>query len=556
MSIRWDPLLTAAFARELSREVGGARVRSLLLDPEGRRVILFLREGTLAFELHPLSGRVSLLPAMEPFPDARPLPARIRSIEALPDESALVLDLRRVRGKEEGTELVVEWVGNRWNAVALGHRSRVIRHVLLPREERGRSLTVGAPYLPPPSNRRLGWDAPIDRDEWEAALQDAGDVPADRRRTLLRRIAWTSSLNVGDLTGPDGWERWRWRIDPQNWESHLIRTPRGLQPYPVALPGMESRSSPSLLEAIRSAREEEDGVPGAPEAALLPTGLIQSMEARIRRAERRLAGLERELSQAPDPAPIRAVGDLLLARLSAVPRGRAEAVLTGFDGAPVQVELDPALAPHENAARYYARAGRVERARAALPDRIEAARAEVSRWSSLMERARAGEVPSPDVIAALGPEGSGRTGPRGRAEPPVPYRRFTSSGGLEIRVGKGARHNDALTFHHAAPQDVWLHARQAAGAHVILRWQREDPPPRRDLVEAAILAALHSEARHSGSVPVDWTRRRYVRKPRKAAPGAVLPERVQTLFVEPDPELPSRLAPRSPGEGEGSATRT
>ncbi len=58
-----------------------------------------------------------------------------------------------------------------------------------------------------------------------------------------------------------------------------------------------------------------------------------------------------------------------------------------------------------------------------------------------------------------------------------------------------------------------------------------------------MLAALNSQARTSGSVPVDWTLRKYVRKPRRAPPGSVLPERVKTLFVEPDPTLPDRLSP-------------
>jgi len=78
---------------------------------------------------------------------------------------------------------------------------------------------------------------------------------------------------------------------------------------------------------------------------------------------------------------------------------------------------------------------------------------------------------------------------------------------------------------------------------VILRWERRDQnPPLPDLTEAAVLAALHSEARHSSVVAVDWTRRKYVRKPRKAAAGSVIPERVSTLFVEPDTAVRERLS--------------
>jgi predicted ribosome quality control (RQC) complex YloA/Tae2 family protein len=124
----------------------------------------------------------------------------------------------------------------------------------------------------------------------------------------------------------------------------------------------------------------------------------------------------------------------------------------------------------------------------------------------------------------------------------LPYREYRTSGGLEIRVGRGSRANDELTFRRSRPTDVWLHARDVAGAHVILRWERPDEnPPAAAIAEAAVLAALFSRARTSGTVAVDWTRRKYVRKPRKSAPGLVIPERVRTVFVEPDPALERQL---------------
>jgi len=91
------------------------------------------------------------------------------------------------------------------------------------------------------------------------------------------------------------------------------------------------------------------------------------------------------------------------------------------------------------------------------------------------------------------------------------------------------------------PADVWLHARHAGGAHVVLRWTNPERPPATDPAEAAVLAANHSRARGSTHVPVDWTRRKWVRKPRGAPPGTVMPDRVQTLFVAPDPSLDERL---------------
>ncbi|HZD05219.1 MAG TPA: NFACT RNA binding domain-containing protein, partial [Longimicrobiales bacterium] len=184
-------------------------------------------------------------------------------------------------------------------------------------------------------------------------------------------------------------------------------------------------------------------------------------------------------------------------------------------------------------------AARAERARERLPGMIAGARSDAEAARALLERARRGEATPEEVRHVLPEPARTRPEPGG---PSLPYRVFRSSGGLEIRVGRGARHNDDLTFHHSDPDDVWLHARHAAGAHVILRWQGDGSPPARDLAEAAVLAALHSRARTSGSVPVDWTRRKYVRKPRKAPPGRVAPDRVRTLFVEPDPSLEERLA--------------
>jgi predicted ribosome quality control (RQC) complex YloA/Tae2 family protein len=207
--------------------------------------------------------------------------------------------------------------------------------------------------------------------------------------------------------------------------------------------------------------------------------------------------------------------------------------LQDWSGALVEVELDPTLSPTENADRWYEAARKRERADARIPGLLAGARAELEKWRRALEAAEGGAVPgwAAEAVAA-----GGAGGGRGDSES-LPYRVYLTSGGLEVRVGRSARHNDELTFHHSAPGDIWLHARSVPGSHVILRWRFQDAPPARDLLEAATLAALYSKARSSALVPVDWTRRKHVRKPRGAAPGAVIPQQVKTLFVEPDEKV-------------------
>lgn len=593
MAIVWDAPLTTALAAELQRRLQNARLRAVFLDHGPRRAALHFREGILVFRLHPTRGEVTFHEAAadrekgdrdgetggadrEPPPGARSLHARVLGVRAPPDERLLLFRLEGLRGDYRGpAEIAVELMTNQWNLLVLVGTERRIRRVLWEREAGERLLRRGETYRPPEPSDRAGRDEPLSLEAWLEMLMPV--PPPERRRTLLRGVAHTSSLNVPALlgegvSGPGGepassardepavragdegsaeddeearlsaghalWLRLR---EPPEPGAILLRTDRGLQPYPLPLPHLESEEVPTLLDAFQRALEAGEETP-TPAAALLPSGHLDALRTEVHRAGGRVRQLRTELEGAPEPAGLRAVGDLILARFHEIPRGAGTVTLEDFHGEPVEVEMDPALETQENADRYYDRAGRAERARERLPALIEEAHARLEALEALLERAEEGEATRKEVEEALPAEALHRDeGGGAGAEDRLPYRAYRSSGGLEIRVGRGAKSNDELTFHHSRPDDVWLHARHAAGAHVILRWDGEGSPPRRDLAEAAVLAALHSKARHSGTVPVDWTRRKYVRSPRKSAPGVVIPERVKTVFVEPDPAVEARL---------------
>lgn len=128
-----------------------------------------------------------------------------------------------------------------------------------------------------------------------------------------------------------------------------------------------------------------------------------------------------------------------------------------------------------------------------------------------------------------------------RAGESRPFRRFTSPSGYEIWVGRNDAENDALTFRHGRPDDLWFHAKQVPGSHVLLRCGTR-PVQRADLEAAAQLAAFYSRAGRGSTVPVDYTPRKFVRRRPHAAPGQVLYTREKTIYVTPDADQVRRLA--------------
>jgi predicted ribosome quality control (RQC) complex YloA/Tae2 family protein len=546
MSIRWDALVVRHTALELGRSLAGARLRGLRLDGDAHDLALLFEDRTLLWALHPRRGWPRVLgPAMPAEGDFK-LRGRVTSIDAPPDERIVRFELSAA---DPPAWLVVELMGNQWNALLVEGEPPVIRHVLT-RREAARVQRVGEPYAAPRPLARVGIHGDVTLERWMSAFAEVPE--AERAKALVRAFAWTSPLNAAALLGAPseqdrpfdleiGYTRWKGIADGSTpAEPVLLELATGAQPYPFPLAGTTHRPTSSLLaafEACAASAADPDDVAAAP---MLDPMLLDGLEGALRRASGRIARLEKELTELPDPAALRAIGDLVLARYADIPHGATRAQLVGFDGDLVEVDLDPAQPAHANAAAYYQRATKSERAAERLPPLVEQAKAARARIEDLLARARAGTVDEAEVRDELGHGRPSADAPR-ETRPALPYKVFRSSGGLEIRVGRGAKHNDDLTFHHSSPGDVWMHARHVGGAHVILRWTGPGNPPARDLAEAATLAALHSKARTSGSVPVDWTFRKYVRKPRKAPPGRVAVERIETLFVRPEPGLLASL---------------
>ncbi len=546
MAMIWDSTLVGAVARELNQRLAGARLQGHLFDWEQREISLYFRSETLCWSLHPEAGWVTLQPA-GPLPEgARPLSAELIRVETPPDERLLRFLFRKPRGRERSVQIIFELMTNQWNALLVEGQEMWVRHLLWTRRSEGRELATGQGYRPPEPSRRKGVSADLSQEEW-TALMAPEDTEA-RFRTILESVGFTSPLNLPTLLGEGGttedpesvagpsfslWHRLR---SYENQKPCLIETTRGLQAYPYVLNDLTYTEFPTILEALAAASQAGDSTANSSSA------MVERLDRALHRTSGRVKGLEREMAQASDPDSMRERANLLLARLGEVEKGVSRVKLKGFLGEEVFLDLDPILSPHENAQALYEEAARQERALKRLPPLLEKARRRMAELSELRDNLLTGNV-GPEAVEALLPATQGKERWKGPGQGPrIAYKRYRSSGGLEIRVGRGSKDNDTLTFRHSQPQDIWLHARDAGGAHVILRWTKDETPPAQDLSEAAVLAALHSRSRNAQVVPVDWTRRKHVRKPRKAPPGTVIPDRTRTLFVEPDPELPQRLA--------------
>lgn len=534
----WDPCLARAVAVELGERLAGSRARALRLRREAMEVLVWFRNATLEVDLSPGRGEIVLGPPAEPDSEAEPLPAVLATVEAVPDERVIVMRFRRVRGRKPHPALILELATNRWNAIlADGPQLRVRKRL---RAFRTRPLPVGQPWTAPGDERPGPKRERVELDRWRAL---AGAADHDARGVLLRAVAYLSGLNIGHVLNQgnrkESYRRWRTMAEGTEDRPHLLRLASGPQPYPWPLDGVEAEPLTSLLDGMRALR---DAGPADPEAER--GQVARRLAAEARRLSRKIANLRRQLEKAGKAHRLREDAALILSSLHRIEHGAGQVILTDFDGAERTLLLDPVLRPQEHANALFRRAARLERAATELPGRIRAAEAALAEITALRARHASGDLTAREADSLLPPpRAPGPKSARRDAETaPLPYRVFTSSGGIRIRVGRGARHNDALTFHHSRPTDIWLHARHAGGAHVILRWARPERPPATDLEEAAVLAAIHSGARGSGLVPVDWTRRKWVRKPRGAAPGAVIPHRVRTLFVAPDSSLAKRLA--------------
>lgn len=400
-------------------------------------------------------------------------------------------------------DLVLELTGRHGNAilvdptgVVLGAWREVGADV-----NRYRQVRPGLRYVPPPPYEKL------DPREAEPAVL----------RSVLRGRPLAHAHRRIDGIGPAGAAAWAARagvdadapLDGADLEAVVAALPRLVaDPAPVA-------GAPDVAVARRERRRAD-----------WSARVAKALAARSALLERRLEDAARAEEADAEAARLRAEADLLLARQADVPRGAARAEIVGFDGAPVALDLDPALGAVGNAEGRYDRARR----RAARAARARAQFERVAAEAAELDAQRAGLDALDD--AALEALAERLDPPRARAAKRLPGLRVVGPHGFEVVIGRHARENDEVTFRVARSLDVWLHAQGVHGAHVVVRSGGRELPAE-TLRFAAELAAGHAEVGDEDLVLVDHTLRKHVWKVKGMPPGAVHYAHQRTLAVRP-----------------------
>ena len=315
---------------------------------------------------------------------------------------------------------------------------------------------------------------------------------------------------------------------------------------------IQRADSASLSEALDKHYLRQEAVRAFDARAGAALARLRQQTANLRKLR---DNLRRDLEGHGDAEGHRRAGDLLLANIGTAVREGGRVRVTDFyaeETPTVELEIDENRTLQEEAARRFARYAKARRAAREVAERLEKVEPELAALEARREELE--RIVAARDEAGLAAFEGGKTDEKARAKRPGAardkspkrsaaekgraLRRYRSSDGYEVVVGRGARENDELTFRVARSYDTWMHAADYPGSHVVVRARAKDEPiPHRTLVEAARLAAHFSQARQDAKVAVNYTQRKFVSKPRGAAPGLVYLSSFRTLLVEPGEEI-------------------
>ena len=279
--------------------------------------------------------------------------------------------------------------------------------------------------------------------------------------------------------------------------------------------------------------------------AALAAAARKKITAEIGKHRKLLNNLEGDLAGHGNADEWKRFGDLILANLSTLRRDGDTITVTDYfdpEMAEVTIPVDRNQAPSEAAEGFFKRYTKARNAAAAIADRVASVHLEIAKLEEHRRTLEAAiEAGDEQTVSDFLPEKKSEPIAGKKREKTDEFkgaRRFSSSDGYEILVGKKAKDNDYLTFRIAKSFDLWLHAADYPGSHVVVRNPNRKDIPVATLIEAAQLAAFYSDAREKPKAAVNYTAKKFVNKPKRSAPGLVSLASFKTILVEPGISVP------------------
>ncbi len=564
-----DWILMRRAAIELERALRGGRVIDVGLLEDGR---FALRVGALrgrgdatvavdAFGSPPLATLTTLEISLAADPGwTRAISAAVRGmrvagVRARRGDRVLVIGLETLSrfGVASELRLILELIPRFGNVLVVRDRTIVAAaKQFSPAENEARSVQAGMPYAPPPLPQ-----ASLDAAGFAAALSTAGDARAQvralgaHRPELPRLLAESLVAEAGRIPWPSTGALATWLTGRVNGViGSTAGEPDGLGDIHAYYDGdrlvqvhvlplfqygaLRHQREPQLLPLLAAARTSDAAAKASSKVERRRTALALRIAKRRAALAGERAGVEIKRDDAAGRDELRAAGDALYTYGGTIEPGATR--FCSPDEPDRAIVLDPDLDAKANAQAYFAR---YRKAADALPHLERRLAVLASRTESLDELAfeteRADASGLDDISAALDELEGRRVEARPVRGKTRAILRIDRPSGARIYVGRSPRENVEVTFRIARPDDLWFHARNIPGSHVVLQTPPGGEPADVDLDEAANLAATHSKAKAAPRVDIDYTERKHVRRQRDAAPGLVWYTDARTRIGRPQP---------------------
>ncbi len=494
--MQWDVFHIDAIAKELNKKLEGKILRQCFST--SREDLFLLFDADTALKLSFYKGRcyfhfpeIDKLPKknrLNQFPEL--INVQLEKVWAYPLDRAFCIDFK------PNLKLCFYLFG-RFSQLSLYSEENYIAN--FPKsakiiEQRLQPSAIEAPRTVEEAQSKYHWLKDSDIDELE---QEKYDKSSNQLPLWLSVIDNHKTLNWGIKTHGK-YELCHWNKDCISHYDNILDAVQDISSLIISKDAFESAKKGLLAKQIQK-------------IALL-NKRKKSVLANLKAVERALGFKEK--------------ADLLMANMHLVEKGQQIIHLKSFDGlTDIEIKLDPAKSVQEVAEKFYKKAKNEKLRTTYLNSSLEELNNSLQRAEQELQELKALETMR-DLKPYLKQTADGSSKER------IPYKRFNIDG-YEVRVGKSAKDNDELLRAHSSPQDLWFHAKSVGGSHVILRLNKNQQASDLLIENVAAIAAYYSKSKNEKLARVIYTYRKFVRKPKKAAPGAVIVEKEKSILVKP-----------------------